>query len=433
MAQQTDTARSRIARPVTGRVVVHGAIAALALFSPAAALALSSPGAAATAAAAADASPAASAAATGGTLRAWGYNFIGQLGDGTTTDSLTPVRVKLPAGTKITSVRGGCNHSVALTTKGHVWAWGFNNHGQLGDGTTTHSDTPVRIRFATGTKITSVRAGCDFSIAITTKGHVLAWGQDGDGQLGDGGTNDSDTPVRVRLPAGTKVKSITAGADDALAISTRGRLYAWGANADGEIGNGTTTDADTPVRVSLPAGTRTKIVSAGGRHTLALSTAGQLYAWGYNGKGEFGNGTTASSVTPVAVAFPAAGAITSLMAGCSDSLALTSDGVVLAWGLNSDGELGNASNTSSSLPVGTELPAGTHVKSISAGCITSYARTAKGHVLAWGYNANGELGDGTTSNSEIPVRVELATGLKAIAIGSGPAAEHSFAIVRKKP
>ena len=432
MAQQTDTARSRIARPVTGRVVVHGAIAALALFSPAAALALSSPAAAATAAAAADASPAASAAATGGTLRAWGYNFIGQLGDGTTTDSLTPVRVKLPAGTKITSVRGGCNHSVALTTKGHVWAWGFNNHGQLGDGTTTHSDTPVRVRFATGTKITSVRAGCDFSIAITTKGHILAWGQDGDGQLGDGGTSDSDTPVRVRLAAGTKVKSITAGAEDALAISTRGRLYAWGGNADGEIGDGTTTDADTPVRVSLPAGTRTKIVSAGGRHTLALSTAGQLYAWGDNGDGEFGNGTTASSVTPVAVAFPAAGAITSLMAGCFHSLALTSDGVVLAWGLNSDGELGNASNNSSSLPVTAELPAGSHVKSISAGCITSYARTAKGHVLAWGYAADGQLGDGTSSNSEIPVRVALATGLKAIAIGSGPAAEHSFAIVRKK-
>ena len=228
------------------------------------------------------------------------------------------------------------------------------------------------------------------------------------------------------------MKSITAGAEDALAISTRARLYAWGGNADGEIGDGTTTDADTPVRVSLPAGIRTKIVSAGGRHTLALSTAGQLYAWGYNGDGEFGNGTTASSVTPVAVAFPAAGAITSLMAGCFHSLALTSDGVVLAWGLDRDGELGDASNDSSSLPVTAELPAGTHVKSISAGCITSYARTAKGHVLAWGYAADGQLGDGTTSNSEIPVRVALATGLKAIAIGSGPAAEHSFAIVRKK-
>jgi alpha-tubulin suppressor-like RCC1 family protein len=428
MAQQTDTERNGIARPVTSRTVARGAIATVA-----AALALSSPAVAAAATAAPSASPAASATATGGTLRAWGYNFIGQLGDGTTTDSLTPVRVKLPTGTKIISVRGGCNHSVALTTKGHVWAWGFNNHGQLGDGTTNDSDTPVRVRFAAGTKITSVRAGCDFSIAITTKGHVLAWGQDGDGQLGDGGTSDSDTPVRVRLPAGTKVKSITAGADDALAISTSGRLYAWGGNADGEIGDGTTTDTDTPVRVSLPAGTRTKIVSAGGRHNLALSTAGQLYAWGYNGDGEFGNGTTAGSVTPVAVAFPAAGAIKSLVAGCFHSLALTSDGVVLAWGLNSDGELGNASNNSSSLPVAAELPAGTHVKSISAGCINSYARTAKGHVLAWGYAADGQLGDGTTSDSEIPVRVALATGLKAIAIGSGPTAEHSFAIVRKKP
>ena len=423
MAQQTGTKHSGIARPVTSRTVARGAIAAVAT-----ALALSAPAAAA----AATGAPSTSAAATGGTLRAWGYNVTGQLGNGTETGSDTPVKVKLPTGTKITSVRGGCNHSVTLTTKGHVLAWGLNNHGQLGDGTTNDSDTPVRVKFASGTKITSVRAGCFFSIAITTKGHILAWGNGADGQLGDGRTSDSRTPVRVKLPAGTKVKSITAGDKHALAITTKGHLYAWGFNDDGELGNGTTSDSSKPVKVRLPAGTEVKIVSAGDFHTLALSTAGQLYAWGYNGKGEFGNGTTASSVTPVAVAFPAAGAIKSLVAGCFHSLALTSDGVVLAWGLNNEGELGDGSNASSSLPVAAELPGGTHVKSISAGCDTSYARTAKGHVLAWGYNANGELGNGTTSNSEIPVRVELATGLKAIAIGSGPAAEHSFAIVRKK-
>jgi alpha-tubulin suppressor-like RCC1 family protein len=205
----------------------------------------------------------------------------------TETGSGTPVKVKLPAGTKIASVRGGCSHSVALTTKGHVWAWGLNNHGQLGDGTTNDSDTPVRVRFAAGTKITSVRAGCDFSIAITTKGHVLAWGFNADGQLGDGSNTDTDTPVRVRLPAGTKAKSITAGDDHALAITTKGQLYAWGYNSDGELGNGTTSDSNKPVKVRLPAGTKVKIVSAGDFHTLALSTTRQLYAWGYNGRGEF--------------------------------------------------------------------------------------------------------------------------------------------------
>jgi alpha-tubulin suppressor-like RCC1 family protein len=392
-------------------------------------------GAAATAASA-DASTSARAAATGGTLRAWGYNVAGQLGNGTETSSDTPVKVKLPAGTKITSVRAGCDHSVALTTKGHVLAWGFNNHGQLGDGSTTDTDTPVRVKFAAGTKITSVRAGCNFSLALTTKGHVLAWGEGAQGQLGDGSNTDTDTPVRVKLPAGTKAKSITAGDEHALAATTKGHLYGWGYNGDGELGNGTTNDSDKPVKAELPAGTKVQIVSAGGSHTLALSTAGQFYAWGYNGDGELGDGTTTSRDTPEAIDFlfrgVSPGAITSLAAGCFHSLALTTKGVILGWGLGTSGQLGNASTTSSKLPVGAMLPAGTHVKSISAGCDDSYARTAKGHVFAWGYNANGQLGDGSTASSDTPVRVALAASRKAIGIGSGPVANHGFAIVRKK-
>jgi alpha-tubulin suppressor-like RCC1 family protein len=429
MTEQTGRNHAACTRPATSRAVARGAVAAaLAVASLAA-------GAAATAASA-DASPSARAAATGGTLRAWGNNVTGQLGNGTETSSDTPVKVKLPAGTKITSVRAGCNHSVALTTKGHVLAWGLNNHGQLGDGSTTDTDTPVRVKFAAGTKITSVRAGCFFSMALTTKDHVLTWGAGAQGQLGDGSNSGTDTPVRVKLPAGTKAKSISAGSVHALAITTKGHLYAWGYNGDGELGNGTTNDSDKPVKARLPAGTKVKIVSAGGNHTLALSRARQLYAWGYNGDGELGDGTTTSRDTPEAVDFlfrgTSPGAITSLAAGCFHSLALTTKGVILGWGLGTSGQLGNASTTSSKLPVGAMLPAGTHVKSISAGCDDSYARAAKGHVFAWGDNANGQLGNGTTTNSDVPVRVALAASQKAIAIGSGPVANHSFAIVRKR-
>ena len=428
MTEQTGRNHAACARLAVSRAVARGAVAA--------ALAVASLAAGAAAAASADASTSAGAAATGGTLRAWGDNVTGQLGNGTETSSDTPVKVKLPSGTKITSVRAGCDHSVALTTKGRVLAWGLNNHGQLGDGSTTDTDTPVRVKFAAGTKITSVRAGCFFSMALTTKGHVLTWGDGAQGQLGDGSNSNTDTPVRVKLPAGTKAKSISAGDAHALAITTKGHLYAWGYNGDGELGNGTTNDAGKPVKVGLPAGTKVKIVSAGGDHTLALSTTGQLYAWGYNGDGELGDGTTTSRDTPEAVDFlfrgTPPGAITSLAAGCFHSLALTTKGVVLGWGLGTSGQLGNASTTTSKLPVGAMLPAGTQVKSISAGCADSYARTAKGHVFAWGYNANGQLGDGTTTNSDVPVRVTLAASRKAVAIGSGPAANHSFAIVRRK-
>ena len=129
----------------------------------------------------------------------WGSDAAGQLGDGgTTTTNDTPVAAKLPAGTKVKQVREGCFHTLALTSKGHVLAWGENSLGQLGDGTTTDSLTPVRVKLPSGTKVTAVRAGCFFSLALTSKGHVLAWGSNVDGQLGDGTTTTSAVSTNVR-------------------------------------------------------------------------------------------------------------------------------------------------------------------------------------------------------------------------------------------
>src|ERR1022692_1182784 len=113
----------------------------------------------------------AAAGTSSGSLRAWGLNNVGQLGDGTTTNAAVPVKVELPAGTKVTQVRAGCLHTVALTSKGHVLAWGSNTDGQLGDGTRTDSTTPVRVKISRSTNVTAVRAGCNFSLALTSKVH----------------------------------------------------------------------------------------------------------------------------------------------------------------------------------------------------------------------------------------------------------------------
>jgi alpha-tubulin suppressor-like RCC1 family protein len=383
---------------------------------------------------AAPASRARRAAATSGTLRGWGNNILGELGDGTSTNRDAPVKVRLPRGTKITSVRAGCLHTVALTSTGQVLAWGLNLSGQLGDGKTADARTPVKVRLPRHTKITAVRAGCDFGLALTSKGQVLAWGLGVVGQLGDGNHANRRRPVLVKLPKGVKAKAITAGYEDALAISTTGRLYSWGYDSNGQLGDGQAVNRDRPVRVKLPKGTKIKIVSAGGNHGLALSTTGQLYAWGYNGFGQLGDGTTTDQLTPEPINFEfrghPIGKITSLVAGCNHSLALTSHGVVLAWGYNGFGQLGNASTTSTVTAVGADLPAGVHVRAISAGCNDSLARTAGGHVLAWGYNGDGELGDGTLGDSDVPVSVHLPAGLDAIGIGSGPDASNAFAIVR---
>jgi alpha-tubulin suppressor-like RCC1 family protein len=278
----------------------------------------------------------AAAGTSSGSLRAWGGNAAGELGDGTTTNAGVPVKVELPTGTKVTQVWAGCLHTVALTSMGHVLAWAANGNGQLGNGTTTDSTAPVRVKISRSTKVTAVRAGCDFSLALTSKGHVLAWGYNGFGELGNGTSTDSDTPVRVQLPAGTKATAISAGQDFSLARTSKGHALAWGLNGDGQLGNATTTSSDTPVRVQLPAGTKVKILSAGGSFALAGASGGGLFAWGANNLGQFGDGTTTSSDMPVGVFIlvrgPSIGHLVSLAAGGGHTLALFSSGALLAWG-----------------------------------------------------------------------------------------------------
>jgi alpha-tubulin suppressor-like RCC1 family protein len=451
MTAGTSQGRAARRRPWRARPAAAGLAAALAtgLVIPALAAAGGTGVAAASAGAtAASISPArtgagrpagtAGAAAAGTASRAvlaWGRNAFGALGDGTTTDSDVPVRVHLPAGTKVTQMRAGCIHTLALTSAGHVLAWGANGDGQLGDGTTTSSDVPVKVKIPRGTKVTSVRAGCVFSLALTSTGQVLAWGDNLDGQLGDGSTSNSDTPVRVRLPAGTTVTAISAGQDFGLARTSKGHVRAWGHGDGGRLGDGSVSNSDTPVKVKLPTGARVKALAAGGTHSLALTSDG-LFAWGFNGDGQLGDGTTTSSATPVRIFIlvrgRSLGHVTSLFAGCSHSLVLFSGGALFAWGDNTSGQLGDGTSTSSDKPVGVALPAGTRVRAVSAGCTDSYALTVKGSVLAWGYNEYGELGDGSDTQSSTPVRVELPAGWRASAVIAGPGADHALAMVHEK-
>jgi alpha-tubulin suppressor-like RCC1 family protein len=425
-ADQGPTATRRPSRPAAiGFAAVL--VAALAISSVAAA------GGAATAAVASGAGRP-QAAAAGGSLRAWGDNKFGQLGNDTVISSDTPVRVQLPPGTRVTSMRAGCGHTLALTTTGQVLAWGDNRDGQLGDGTTTSTGTPVIVKLPPGTKVKAIRAGCMHSLALTTTGHVLAWGFSGQGELGNGSILSSPEPVRVKLPPGTKVRAISAGAYHSLAVTATRHLYAWGFNGEGELGDGTTVNRDIAVKVMLPKSTKVTLIGAGQEHSLARTSKGHVLAWGDNAGGELGNGTTTGSLTPVRVKLPRRTKLRDLFGGCDETLALTAKGHVLAWGNNAAGQLGNGTTTSSDTPVRVKLPTGAKVTAVAAGCYHNLALTARGHVLAWGNNFDGELGNGTTTtttSSDLPVRVEIPAGLVAIAVASGPEADHSLAIVRK--
>jgi alpha-tubulin suppressor-like RCC1 family protein len=363
---------------------------------------------------------------------AWGDNSFGGLGSGSTADFKdSPVKVKVPAGDKVTSVRAGCDGGVALLASGTVLAWGYNAQGEVGDGTSTRRPTPVRVHLPPGTTVTQVRAGCQHSVALTKSGRVLAWGENEHGQVGDGTTKNRHLPTAVKLPGGTTVTAISAGCDQNLALTKSGQVLAWGANSFGQLGDGTAKDRSKPVTVKLPAGAKATIIAAGCDFSLALTSQG-LYGWGDNSAGQLGNGTTTSTKKPVLISMlfrgTGPGVITGLFAGCLHTIALFSKGGVLAWGDNTYGELGNGSTTSSDKPVAVSIPPGDKIKTLSANCFGGLALTSTGQVLSWGDNVEGQVGDGTTTPRDSPVLVALPAGLDATGIGAGPAGLHSFAI-----
>ncbi len=340
----------------------------------------------------------------------WGSESYGQLGDGTTTDRSAPGLVALPAGVTATQVAAGCGHGLALTAGGQVYTWGDNDFGQLGDGTTTGRGTPGPVDLPSGATVTQVAAGCYHSLAVTSDGQIYAWGDNLFGQLGDGTTTDSATPVPVSLPSGVAATQVVGGGGYTLALADGGLAYAWGYNWAGQLGDGTTTNRPAPTPVSMPAGVRLSQVAAGDIHSLAVTTDGHVYAWGYNGLALnlSGGGDEAFAVTtPTTIGLPAGVTATQVGGGDVHSLALTSDGRVYAWGLNVDGQLGDGTGTDRATPTLVSLP--TSATFVAAGYQHSVALTADGRAYAWGLNATGELGDGSTVSRMSPAAMQVPT------------------------
>jgi alpha-tubulin suppressor-like RCC1 family protein len=371
-------------------------------------------------------------AAAAGMVWGWGGNILGQLGTGhRTPPPERPVRAELRPGTMITAAGEGCEHSLALTSAGRVLAWGDNESGQLGNGRRGRgTDVPAPVRLPPGTRITAIRAGCDDSMALASTGRVFAWGDDSEGQLGDGHRNrGTDRPVRVRLPAGTKITAIAAGAVMSYALTSAGHVLAWGHDEVGELGTGHRFRAsDVPVPVRLPRGTRVTAITAGSRAGLALTSRGTVLAWGGDRFGQLGDGHGGHgkfSAQPVRVKLPSGARVRSIFSGCDHTLALTTTGHVLGWGEDADSELLASRSVFLDIPARIPVPGHPVVTAVSAGCQISVILTAQGSVLDWGSNQQGQLGrpGGGTST---PTPVPLPAGLAVATIGSGPSAQSTL-------
>ncbi len=289
-----------------------------------------------------------------GTVWAWGWNGYGQLGDGTRTDSATPTPVQVlgPGGsgylTGVTAVACGEYNTFALKDDGTVWAWGDNTWGSLGDGTWTDSPTPIQVVGPGGsgylTGITAVAARAYHTVALRDDGTVWAWGGIGDERMGSG-----FTPVQVVGPGGsgylTGVAAVAAGDSHTVAVRDDGTVWAWGS---GWLGDGTPTSTPTPVQVVGPGGSGylTGITAiAACRRSFAVRDDGTVWAWGGNDYGQLGDGTIVDSPTPVqVVGSGGVGYLTgvaAVAAGAFHTVALRDDGTVWAWGSNSNRQLGD--------------------------------------------------------------------------------------------
>ena len=337
---------------------------------------------------------------TAGGVKCWGNNSDGQLGDGTFNSRPIPTDVVgLTSG--VTALAAGAWHTCALLTSGGVKCWGYDAVGQLGDGGTTSRAAPVNVS-GLASSVTAISAGQLHTCALTTAGAVRCWGDNADGELGDGTTTNRSVPTAAVLAA--KVTRLSAGGFHTCVRTAAGAAKCWGDNDFGELGNGSTTSSRVRVNVS-GLGTGTRDVSAGGHDTCAVTAASAVKCWGYNHDGELGDGTGVDQHVPVVVSGLTTG-VASVSAGLYHTCARTTTGAAVCWGDGDDGDLGNGAGTASFVPVAvTGLASG--VIQIATGAYHTSAVLTTGELRCWGSNSSGQIGDGSNTNRATPVSVNL--------------------------
>ena len=346
-----------------------------------------------------------------GSVWCWGDNAFGQLGNGTKTSSAVPTPVTLPAGRTAVAITAGSFHSCAIFDDGTAACWGANHVGQLGNGTNVESTVPVLVLLASGRTAMAITADDIHTCAIFDDGVATCWGDNDHGELGNGSNDDSNVPVPVLLPAGRSATAISSSDLHTSAILDDGSVVAWGTNQAGQLGTGTSTSSvNEPIAVPLPAARSAVAIATGAIHGCALLDDDTATCWGTNQFGQVGNGSTMTSpVRPTPVLLPSGETAIAIAAGGSHACAILADGASVCWGRNSSGQLGDATNDNSNIPISVRLPANAKAVAITGGAEVTCALLDDESVYCWGDNTFKQLGDGTTNDSNVPVRVLLPT------------------------
>jgi len=333
-----------------------------------------------------------------GLVWCWGRNNLGQLGDGTTTDRRSPVQVQ--GLTDAIRIDAGFQSTCALDAGGRVHCWGRNNWGQLGDGTTVNRLVPVQVQGLS--RVTDIAKGSGHSCALRDTGRVFCWGNNGRGQLGDGTTTDRTTPVRVSGSWSTNAVQIGAGSGFGCLRRQSGRIACWGANTFGMLGDGSLTDRFVPVPVQGVSGSQH--LAVGGLHACALRNNGRVRCWGRNDDGQLGDGSPVNyHRVPVLVSDLTR--VTHVAAGFQHSCAIRATGRVFCWGNNFSGQLGDGTTVQRGIPARISGTLMSPAVELSLGQYHSCGFRPNGRAYCWGWNLYGQLGDGTTTDSPVAVRV----------------------------
>ena len=337
-----------------------------------------------------------------GKVKCSGLNEYGQLGDGTTTSQTLATQVSgMSSG--ITAITSGSSRGCAVTSSGGVKCWGQNIYGGVGNGNTLDQFSPISVSGLTS-GVVAVNGGTAYhTCALLSNGSIKCWGFNGYGQLGDGTTTDRYTPVTVSNPP-TGVVAIGAGSSHTCTLNSSGGVQCWGGNYSGQLGDGTTVQRTSPVQVSgLSSGV--KQLAVGADHTCVLTTGNGVKCWGYNSEGELGDSSNTNRTAPVDVTGLTSG-VASIGSGSFHTCAVLESGAVKCWGYNGSGRLGDGTTTTRNNPVSVSgLTSG--IASVTGGDAHSCAVTSTNSVKCWGDNSQGALGDGTTTNRSTPVDITI--------------------------